>query len=143
MVKGKRGWIKIIEAYLAIMLFMGLVFIIIQSQTFDKKTTSIFEEDQFTIMKKIQSNETLRNEILNISILPQNNDMTSFPVITKNYFENEIGQKNCSLNVCEVNEPCFFYEDVKNEVYSKDFIIFSNSTYYSPRKVNIVCYPRG
>jgi len=81
--KNKRGWIKIVEAFVAVLLIAGVVLIIIDKEYLKKEDISSEVYDtELKILKEIQLNNTLRENILTASPLPVNWDV--FPQNVKN-----------------------------------------------------------
>ena len=64
----KKGWIRIIEAFVAILLVAGVVLVVVGRGNFQREDISqIFHDAEFSILREIQLNDTLRNEILGTS----------------------------------------------------------------------------
>ena len=146
--KNKRGWIRIVEAFTAVLLVTGFLLVVIDKGYVDKQDISkeVYEKE-FFILKQIQSNSSLRNSVLNVSSFPMK--WEDFPDILKNKINNELPvYLHCQAKICEINKICVLNESdnelVKNlddkDVYVKSVIIASNLTTYSPRKLKLFCW---
>ncbi len=138
MVRNKKGWIKIAEAFLAILLLTSVLLVILRGDEVRFEKGKIINEAQVDFLKGLQINETFREDILLLSGLPINSNETGFPESLKNYLSEEFS--NCLLNVCPVESSCEIEEDSSGEIYSKEILINSYENIYSPRKVKMICY---
>jgi hypothetical protein len=139
MVKNKKGWIKVVEAVIAIVALIGILTIIIEAQRAGVQTNSIYEEKSLEILKGVQINDTLRNEVILENTLPIDSNNASFPPLLKSYL-NEVNLKtaNCTMMICSVNETCVVTAS-QQEIYSKDVIITATKDYYNPKRLKIFC----
>jgi len=64
--KGKRGWIRIVEAFTALILIMIVFLIFINKGIVKGDSSKDVYEIQIRIEREIQINENLRNLIINI-----------------------------------------------------------------------------
>lgn len=138
--KGKRGWIKVIEAFVSILFLISVVSIIIHSDNFQSKERPILKEKQVEILNGIQLNSSLRNEILLFSSYDLNSSSVGFPAGLKSHMEsNKINNAECILKICPVNENCEI-ELSKDEIYAQSVLITSSHTDYNPKIAKIFCY---
>lgn len=138
-IKNKKGWIRVLEAFIAIVMLLGFVLIMLGQITSNAKKNSLTQENNIKILRGIETNLTLRNAVL-ISDVPKNSNETGFPTELKNYVGNNLlSGEECRLYICSPESNCEMLS-LNKEVYSSQILIFSNSTYYSPRKLKIFCY---
>lgn len=138
--KNKKGWIKVIEAFIAIIALIGILTIIIQSERVSSERINIFEEKSLEILKGIQMDETLREEILTESTIPVSSEDSGFPAPIKTYLDNSnLKTSECILKICAVNDDCLITSPDNAEVFSKDILVTSTKDYYNPRKLKIFC----
>src|SRR3989304_9064990 len=106
----KHGWIKIVEAMTAILLIAGVVLIAInQSRGIEEDIFSRIHNNQISILRDIQLNNSLREEIANSTITPPiewsefdllaNKTKTRIIEKTPNYLE-------CEAKICEIGDLC-------------------------------------
>lgn len=135
MKKNKSGWIRIIEAFIMIVLLTGLVLVILAKDKigFNDSSESVYLKEQ-ALLNEIQSNNTLRDVVLN-SAVPL--EWSSFPVNLK-YKINQTENLNCSGRICALGDDCIMNVSTKN-VYTQSVIIIANLNKYDPRRLKIFC----
>jgi hypothetical protein len=120
----RRAWIKIVEAFIAVLLIAGVLLIVI-SQGYIKTgdISSQVYDSQISILREIQLNENLRDLILNAEgTLPIEWD--NFPPQIKQ----EVNQKipdylECTGKICEADKECYIEEQPKKDVYAQSIVI--------------------
>lgn len=125
LMKYKHGWIRIVEAFIAIMMIFAALLIIIsrQSQQDDYKEEIIKLQD--SIISQISQDDNLRSEILSNNISG-----------TEKYIDGAIPKNiNFSVNICGFLSACpnpVNYSYVLNrDVYSDEVLISANLTYFN------------
>ena len=122
----RRAWLRILEAFLAILIILSAVLIIMSRQKPKADIGEQVYEKQQQILRIISKNEKLRNDILV-------QDNTEVNNIILNLVP---GSWNYSTNICNINlicpNPINVYE---TEVYATETMITSNLTKYSPKKL--------
>ena len=81
--KNKRGWIRIVEAFVSILLISGVLLSVIDKGYFQNEDMSVkVYKAETAILKEIQLDEELRKEIINIDSnrLPISWDSPYFPI---------------------------------------------------------------
>jgi hypothetical protein len=136
----KRGWIRIVEAFVAILLITGVVLILVGEGNIKNNSESKIYTEQGYILQKIQSNDTLRTEVLNATSLPKEWNAPDFPPSIKGLINFEKpGYAECEGKICSIEDNCILSEK-ETEVYARDILITSNLTFYSPRKLKLFCW---
>lgn len=141
---GKRGWIRIVEAFTAIMLVTAVLLIIFDKdegseEPFSKK---IFEQEQ-GILRHIELNNSLREDVLSISYdsLPAN--LTNFPERLKNSIISRVpSYLDCDAKICALGSECTHDFGFEKEVYVQKAIISSSLDSYSLRELKLFCSMR-
>ena len=136
----KRGWIRIIEVSISILLIFSVLVIVNQH---NRSVKNDFNDEIRSILDEIAENTSLRYKVVEIYNLSKNKTeapnleiMNSIEnVILNGINENYIGY---SLEICGSSELCGLsnYPNVE-EVYSEERIISSDLTKYNPRKIKI------
>ncbi len=137
MMKRKRGWILIVEAVLAVLILFGFLF------------TAIGKQAQQT--KPADKGEYLYSVVNDLAIKVENDDMIRMYVLEGEGNEEEInnileGMTNENVTSCIsfVDETCqpnqFNLE--KEEIYSAEIIIATNSTSYKVKKLKIFIWEK-
>ncbi len=146
--RNKKGWMRILEATIAVLLVTGVLLFVYSEHNLSSKGIDGYASNlQKKILKDISSNVTLRNFVLNDSILDSNS-----PEFLKlnNFVNSSIPQPpfNYSLNICNLGNPCkldsqVFQDTLSYEIHSEEIIISANIIKYSPRKVRLFLWEVG
>jgi hypothetical protein len=143
MVMNNRGWLRIVEASVAILLVLGAVLLIGQGRF--KSERIDYTEIERGILDDIGKNDGLRVKILQYNFEP-GNEVANALIITelKDFIRSKITIKNAKFDIviCSANELCFLspYPGTQNDVFSLERMISSDiksSAGYSPRKIKI------
>jgi len=141
---GKRGWIRVVEAFVAVLLIGGVILLSIGQDDGEQSTeiSSGVYEDQMTMLGAVQSNDTLRNSIIGISeaSLPLDTDDSGFPQnVEAKLEEKNPGYMTCDAKICLLEQECLIENTDSSDVYVSQAAIFSNLQTYSPRKLVLSC----
>lgn len=144
----KHGWIEIVEAFIAILLIVGVLLIVITRN--NSKTSDISDRvynSEITIIREIQTNATLRNLVLSVTSaqLPSEWGNVSFPIEIKNRITSRTpNYLNCIAKICDTNDPCYLTIYEAKDVYSQDSIISATQTQtnFSLRKLKLFCWAK-
>ena len=142
----KHGWIKIVEAMTAILLIAGVVLIAInQSRGIEEDIFSRIHNNQISILRDIQLNNSLREEIANSTITPPiewsefdllaNKTKTRIIEKTPNYLE-------CEAKICEIGDLCPLTSVDSKSIYAETVIIAATNTEYNLRQLKLFCWEK-
>jgi len=142
----KRGWIKIVEAFISILIVISVVLIVNNNQTKNEDLSSKIYPIQILVLREIELDNNLREKILAI---PED----QLPLEQEKFQEKGLGSilikineripsnwmcvpKICSLdgNICELKEY------LERDIYAKSVSIVADSSTYSPKQVKLFCY---
>ncbi|HJZ18570.1 MAG TPA: hypothetical protein VJ208_00505 [Candidatus Nanoarchaeia archaeon] len=146
--KNRNGWIKIVEAFTSILLIAGILILIIGNLNFrtDDVSQGVYDS-QYAILREIQLNSLLRNEILNV---PNVNlplewaDFDELPNVKGKITDRTPGYLTCEAKLCASGEECVSDLTPPGEdVFVRGAMISANSSNYSPRKLNLFCWEKG
>ncbi len=135
----KRGWVKIVEAFVAILLIAGVVLTLLnRGQDLQDYSKEIYEVEE-SILFQIQTDEILRNNVVSAGPLP-----TDAPASIENFIDNNIPPHLiCNGRVCDLNDRCGFSGTIDKDVYAKSVAITGTQTTYNPRQLKIFCWLKG
>lgn len=168
--KNKRGWMKIVEAFISILLITGVVLIIVNKGYLNKTDISkrVFEIESSTL-KEIERDDDLRKEILNadndsisdndVELESHLNDILEvgnspkFPSIIWNKINEKILLKysflECYAKICELNKICALTKyPVKSkgkEIFSQSIAITTHSSSsgdINPKQLKLFCWEK-
>ena len=130
--KNKKAWIRIVEAFVAILMVTGVILIIINKGFVEKEDISATVYDvEIAILREIQLDDSLRNDILNVMILPMEWDHDNFPSrIKEKIIDRMPNYLDCEAKICDMNENCELNEYPKKDVYAQAVAI--TTTLQSP-----------
>ncbi len=136
----KKGWIKVVEAFMAIVFLLGFVMIVLMVYNSSEKDANSLQKNNLVILNAIETQNNLRSEVFSASLPSYSNDSGFSPVLKSYLVNNSLYGENCSLYICSQTDICNFNENVAGNVYSSEVLLFANSSSYSPRKLKIFCY---
>jgi hypothetical protein len=115
MLKSKRGWMEIVEAFVAVMLIAATIIILFNNS--NKKEDFSYEvyTIQISILREIQTNDTMREEIGQaLGPLPIPWEDSRFPLNIKNkIIERTPNYLECIAQICDDTSPCNLNREVK------------------------------
>ncbi len=125
----KRGWIRIAEAVIAIMILFSVLLVISSKQSSDEVDISEqISELQLSALQEISDNQELRKAALD-------NDETILEEHARKFFPPEFKVK---IKICEPNDyTCSLDTKINSDVFVEERIISSTLTQYNPRKVRL------
>ena len=142
--KNKRGWIRIVEAFVAILLITGVILMVVNRGDIQKsEDNSKIHEIEISILREIELNDNLRQIILKIDSnqLPLKWGNENFPVeITKVISSRTPENLGCAVNICELDSICGMEEYVAKDVYAQKIIIAATLEIYNPRQLKLFCW---
>lgn len=143
MIKNKRGWIRIVEAFIAIMLITGVLLVVINKGYVGKADISgkVYEA-QLAVLREIELNETLRKEILSVNF-PVKWDEFDDKGLTgvKDRIETRIPEYlTCEGKICKLDEVCSQDKYIDADIYAQSVAIAADLERYSPRQLKLFCW---
>jgi hypothetical protein len=129
----KHGWIRIVEAFIAIMIILGAVLVIMSQRPSNNNAVVTTITDRETgIIEFISKNDSLRTQILAGNTAPVNSAVGKMMPYNLNF----------TTNICNVTEICSYGVPIDRDVYVKDVLISSNLTQYSPKKLRLFVWEK-
>jgi hypothetical protein len=126
MVKNRRGWIKILEAFIGIMLLFGIVlFLNVRKNAQDNYISDL----QKNILDKVSLQDDLRDAVLK-------EDKGKIEDFIRKELPNSLEFK---IKICSLNDLCYESISGKN-VFVREKVIISNLKIYSPKKVRFFAW---
>jgi len=145
--KNKKGWIRIVEAFISVLLVAGVLLTLINTGMIGKSDISEnVYNSQTAILREIELDDSLRAEILDL----QNNNLPirweDFDTYGLNGIKLKIEQRkpeylNCTAKVCALNEICELDKYEEGDVYAQSVAITANIQNYKPRQLKMFCTP--
>jgi len=139
MVKNKRGWIRILEATIAILIVSSVLVFIYSKQTPKLNAPEEYIKNlQKKVIRDIHINQTARN-------LALNDEKTALEDYANLTIPDTIG---FSIKICDLTKPCkldskIFKQTLDKNVFVEEKIISANLTKYTPKKVRIFAWEKS
>jgi hypothetical protein len=129
--KNKRGWIRIVEAFVSVLLILGVLLTIMARQ----RVNSVAQENeviliQQNILDNIVLNEELRGDILSGKLEGVNEHIKDFVPAGMSFY----------TRLCNYNDVCGLDVPVYSRVFAREVLVVANLTYYNssaPKKLKI------
>ena len=137
--RNKRGWIKIVEVFAAILIIAGVVLIVItQSRGAREDIYTRLHNDQIFILRDIQLNNSLRSDVLGTFGTVEWND---FPTNLKADIETRTpNYMNCSAKICTPDDLCLLSGSEDVAIYAESVLITATQQTYNPRQLKLFCW---
>ncbi|MCF7910658.1 hypothetical protein K9L16_03230 [Candidatus Pacearchaeota archaeon] len=145
----KKGWLKIVEAFIAIMLVVGVSLILLDQGYFKKDdVSSRVYDSQLTILREVQSNVEFREQVLNTSNenLPikwddfEENNLDVLKETIKSRIPNYLF---CKAMICGIDSGCELEVEehpADKDLYAQTVGIAATTTTYNPRQLKLFCW---
>lgn len=118
----KRGWMRIVEAFIAVMLIMTVMLVVIGNQRAGMNTVDEIQIKEKSILSLVTSDDTLRSEILSGLMSGTNDKVKQLVPVGYNY----------TIRLCTINDICGLNFTLPGDVYSEETLVVANLTYYNP-----------
>ena len=130
-IKNKHGWIKIAEAFIAIILISVVVLTLYSQQKIKTNDGSEIIKTEDSILNELVNSEQLRTDIL------MNNTVQLESFIR----ERTPSGFNFTIRICELNDACAI-QDYHPEIFARDRIVSSTLEEYSPKRIKLFIWER-
>ncbi len=146
--KNKRGWIRMIEVFAAILIVSGIILIVIgQNRDEEGSISSKIYSAEISILREIQLNNTIRDEIIGISLPVEDENFGIVAPLTKAKIEENIpSYLECAGKICSTENPsenpCLSADLPEKAIYAESVIISANLTTYSPKILKLFCWEK-
>jgi hypothetical protein len=142
-VSDKRGWIKVVEAFFAVVLIGAVLILVIEGNAeSDGDISSGIYKDELAMLRAVQLNDSLRASVLGISdaSLPLSLNDLEFPSdVRAKTEEKKPSYLICNAKICEIDQECAIENAADANIYVSKATIFANLTVYNPRKIVLSC----
>lgn len=140
--KGKGGWIRVVEAFVAVLLIAGAVLVLLGEGNIQEEDSNEriygFEND---FLRDVQLNDSLREEVLSAINLPVDwNEFNSEAPLIYNWLQLRIpAYLECNLQICELNNDCLLGKTIRQSVYARSVAITKEN---DNRKLKLFCWEK-
>jgi len=139
--KNKKGWIRIVEAMVSILLIAGFLILLINNPGKVEKdvSTKVYATEN-AILREVQLNSTYRTYILGIG--ETSVEFENFNINLKNHITSRVPEYlNCTSKLCDFDiNPACDIGSLEKDIYVRSVMIAADSTTYDPKLLNIFCW---
>ncbi len=137
MINNKHGWIKIVEAFIAVLLIAGVLLFVINRGYIGKSDISdrVYQA-QIAILREIELDENLRTQILSAELegdVPQD--------VLNKIEQRKPDYLTCVAKICKMDVLCESGEvPLDKDIYSQPVAITTDSASFDPRQLKLFCW---
>jgi hypothetical protein len=136
--KNKKAWIRIVEAFFAVLIIAGALLIVInQTDNSENEASEQVNKIMRFVLGEFRLNEAIRNAV-EISIPPVNWEDNLFPPIIKEKLKEDVpNYMECQAKICSIDDTCELNEQVDKNVYAKSSLLTEGE---STKKIKLFCW---
>lgn len=143
--KNKKGWIKLAEVFISI-LIIGSILAFSVSSNYGSRNDfrTQIEMQENSLLNKVQLNDSLREEIINLEGIPKESNEVGFPsLLNSTLGEINSNQMECVYKICDVDASCALeVNPIEKEISARSAIISSSRQEFKPRSLNLFCWEK-
>ncbi len=125
MVRNKRGWLRIFEAVIAVVLILGAILMMYTNQRKSADDGAYISDWQEEILARIAENSSLRNSVVSENVT----------VVEDFIKERLLPNLNFSIRICNLTEPCPLEFYVDRDIFVKPRTISGTLEVYNPKEL--------
>ncbi|MEX2017485.1 MAG: hypothetical protein WD876_03355, partial [Candidatus Pacearchaeota archaeon] len=138
--KSRRGWVRVIEAFIAILLIGTVILLLTGQNSSSEDISSLIYQDQLSMLRTVQLNDTLRSSVIQANTIPTMTDEESFPADVEAALNSKNpGYLNCKAKICALNAECLIENNADIDIYTANVAIFADIEDYNPRRLVLSC----
>ncbi|MCX6750291.1 MAG: hypothetical protein NTZ83_02440 [Candidatus Pacearchaeota archaeon] len=142
-IKNRRGWIRIVEVFVSIVLLTGILMVVITKGSSDKvDLQKEISNKEIAILRDIQLNTSLRTQILNVPSGSLPFEWASFsselPDVRDRIIQLSPKDFDCRAKICSFDDACIM-TGLSGEIYAESAFFSADLDTYSPRQLKLFC----
>lgn len=140
MMKNKRGFIKIVEAFIAVLLVAGvLLFVVSRNTNVLDSTQTRIDEIEKSILLEVSQNSNYRDNILAVNDEQElnQNSADGLGEIWRTVDIRVPDELDFRIKICKLENICALDNYPEKDVYTRAVSITSNITTYHPKQFKI------
>ena len=116
MITNKRGWIRVVEAFVAVLIVTGFVLIALNRGYIGNDISTQVYELEYSTLKEIATNDSIRTDILELTDIPIESNIQSFPRSINDKVKERIpNYLECTSKICALEDLCALSTFPKNK----------------------------
>jgi hypothetical protein len=145
--KNKRGWIRLVEVFISIVLLAGVLLIVATNNSSSKSTIEDeITQKQIAILRDVEINNQMRSQILDIpqGSLPIEGEVftSQLPEVSSRINALTPANLECRAKLCTLNDACIINWVPEGDIYAKSVMISADLDTYLPRQLKLFCSPK-
>ena len=138
--KSRRGWVRVVEAFLAILLIGTIIILVIEQNSGGDNISSLVYQDQLAMLRTVQLNDTLRSSVIRATAIPVSTDDANFPADVEAALNNKNpGYLICKAKICSISTECLIENNADTNIYNAQAAVFADFEDYNPRRLVLSC----
>jgi len=138
MMSNKRGWIRIVEAFIAVLLITSVLLVVINKGYIGR--TDISEQVyqvQLAVLREIELDSELRTAVLTTKLGEAFIPDSVIARIDKRMPD----YLNCTAKICELDQVCSLDRyPLDKDIYAQPVAITAEGNVYEPRQLKLFCW---
>ena len=138
-----RGWIKIFEAVIAVLLIASVLLIVLGQTSVKKNEDSAkIYKTEISILREVELDDVLREDVIDAEPLPikwDDFDLEGLSNVKEKIILKTPDYLDCKAMVCKMNDTCILEGTLGEEVYVQSIVITASLEKYSPRQLKLFC----
>lgn len=138
--RNKKAWVKIVEAFTAVLLIASVLLIVINQGNIGKEDVSSQIYDvEVAMLREIQLDDNLRTEILDTTSSAEVSE--EIAPLTWNRIQDRIPDYLiCKAKICDIGEDCELSELPNQNIYAQTVAITAILEVYDPKQLKLFCW---
>jgi hypothetical protein len=142
-IKNRKGWIRIMEVFVSIMLLTGILMVILNTGfSYKADLQKGISAKENAILRDIQLNSEMRTQILSVpsgSLPLEWESFTSqLPEVRNRILSLSPKNLDCRAKICSYDDVCLM-TNLEGEVYAEAAFFSADADTYSPRQLKLFC----
>jgi hypothetical protein len=136
MIKNKKAWLRIVEAFFAIIMIIFVLLIIVTRQPIERDSYEIHNIER-GILRQVALNDSLRRDVLN-----ENEEKIARFIrnVAPVYW-------NFTIEICNIEELCamepYPIDAFDKDIYADEILISSTIENYNPKKLKLFVWEKN
>ena len=148
--RGKRGWIRVVEAVVALLIITGALLIAITGGHLRKDISADIYDAELAILREVAKDQDMRNAIIGIddesaiAWLNFNNEEL-YPGLStiKSKIESRIpSYLECKARICTLDRTCEIEFVEAKSIYARSIAITATAQDYNPKQLKLFCWEK-
>lgn len=143
----KKGWIRIVESFVAILLIASFLLILLNKGYFGENNNDpkIYSA-QLAVLREISSDNELRQLIIEVEETPLK--WENFESNGLNKLKEKINQRIpdylvCEAKICAPEQKCSFDNtNIEKSIYAQSILISATVEDYNPKQLKLFCWSK-